>query len=91
MLLTLAERMISKMHKDQKLDQDQETHLYLLVLDMQDKFKEALELLDSDLGKRLGEQTSFIDFMDKKRLHLHKSMENWPEVNLLLKKLIKKW
>ena len=89
-MLTLAERMISKMHKENKLDQDQETHLYLMVLDMQDKFKEALELLDSDLGKRLGEQTPFIDFMDKKRLFYFKNMENWPEVNILLKRLIKK-
>lgn len=37
-MLPLAERMISKMEKEGKIEQEQETQLYLLVLEMQVSF-----------------------------------------------------
>ena len=40
MLLPLAERMIAKMAKEKKMEQEQETHLYLMVLELQKKFQE---------------------------------------------------
>ena len=35
LLLPLAERMISKMEADGKMEQEQETHLYIMVLELQ--------------------------------------------------------
>ena len=43
-ILPLAERMIAKIEKEGKMDQEQETRLYLMVLEMQQKYKEALEV-----------------------------------------------
>ena len=41
-ILPLAERMIAKIEKDGKIDQEQETRLYLMVLEMQQKYSQAL-------------------------------------------------
>ena len=41
-ILPLAERMIAKIEKDGKMDQEQETRLYLMVLEMQQKYNQAL-------------------------------------------------
>ena len=40
--MPLAERMIAKIEKDGKMDQEQETRLYLMVLEMQQKYSQAL-------------------------------------------------
>ena len=46
-ILPLAERMIAKIEKDGKMDQEQETRLYLMVLEMQQKYNQALQVLDT--------------------------------------------
>ena len=43
-ILPLAERMIAKIEKDGKMDQEQETRLYLMVLEMQQKYNQALQV-----------------------------------------------
>ena len=50
MLLTLAERMIEKFIKEEKIEAEAEVALYLSVLEMQEKFEKALEVLNSKLG-----------------------------------------
>jgi N-terminal acetyltransferase B complex non-catalytic subunit len=49
---TLAERMMSKALEEGKVQQTEELRLYLLILIGQDKKKEALALLDSDIGQK---------------------------------------
>ena len=45
------------------MEQEQETRLYLMVLEMQQKYKEALEILEGPLGQKLESTTSFLDFI----------------------------
>ncbi|KAG2173554.1 hypothetical protein INT44_007145 [Umbelopsis vinacea] len=49
---TLAERMMSKALEEGKVKQTEEIRLYLLILIGQGKRKEALVLLDSDIGQK---------------------------------------
>ena len=44
-ILPLAERMIAKMEREGRMDQEQETRLYIMVLEMQQKYREALEVI----------------------------------------------
>lgn len=46
-ILPLAERMIAKFEKEGRMEQEQETRLYLMVLEMQQKYKNALEVRSS--------------------------------------------
>ena len=88
-MLPLAEKMIAKLEKEGKVDQEQETQLYLMVLEMQYKFKEALDVLEGDLGKRLAEQTPFVNFVENKRLNYMQKLEMWGQVNILTKNMLK--
>ena len=89
-ILPLAERMISKMNKEGKMEQEQETRLYLMVLEMQQKYKEALAILEGPLGLRLESTTSFLDFIINTKLNYHKKLENWDQVNLLAKDILQR-
>lgn len=83
MLLLLAERMINKHISDKKLDAEQEVQLYLSILNYQEKYKEALEFIDSELGRRLypgAPVTLKIDW--------YKRLGSWSELNVLLKSLL---
>ena len=88
MLLPLAERMIAKMAKEKKMDQEQETHLYLLVLELQRKFKDALEVLEGPIGSQLEEKTSYWELVNTKKLDYLKKLEKWHLVNSLAKKIL---
>lgn len=50
MLLPLAEKMILKFINDKKIESHEEVYVYLLVLEMQDKYDGALEIIDGLLG-----------------------------------------
>lgn len=52
MLLSLSERMISKFVDERKIESEAEVRLYLMVLGMQNKHDEALEVLNGSLGSR---------------------------------------
>ena len=88
-MLPLAERMIAKMAKEGKMDQEQETHLYLMVLEMQHKFKEAMEVLEGALGIKLSEQSAYLHLMENKKLEYMTKLEMWPKVNLLTKDMLR--
>lgn len=90
-MLPLAERMMDKMHRDGKMDQEQEIHLYLLILELQGKFKEGLDLLSNDLGLKLEERTAFIELVNKKKLHFNVELKQWGQVRALSKDLLEKW
>ena len=93
MLLPLAQRMIEKMIKDGKMGlggQEQETQLYLMVLELQQKYREALDVLDGDLGKALDATTAFLNYINTKRLEYLKKLGLWDQVNILTKKLLER-
>lgn len=88
MLLPLAERMVAKMAKEKKMEQEQETHLYLMILELQRKFKEALEVLDGPIGEQLKEQTSYWELFNTKKIDYLKKLEKWTSVNSLAKEML---
>lgn len=89
-MLQLAERMIAKMEKEGKMEQEQETQLYLMVLEQQQKFKEALDVLESPLGIKLEETTSFVDLVPTRKLEYLKKLDLWGRVNVLSKQILAK-
>ena len=72
------------------MEQEQETRLYLMVLEMQQKYKEALEILEGPLGQKLESTTSFLDFIINTKLNYHKKLEDWDQVNLLSKDILQR-
>eukprot|EP00094_Tigriopus_californicus_P005649 TCALIF_05446-PA protein Name:"Similar to NAA25 N-alpha-acetyltransferase 25, NatB auxiliary subunit (Homo sapiens)" AED:0.06 eAED:0.06 QI:638/0.81/0.83/1/1/1/12/101/1433 len=88
LMFPLAERMIKKMHEENKLNREQETHLFLLVLELQDKYAEALEILESPLGKALNESTSYLHFFNFKKLEYLKALKRWPDINRLAQTIL---
>ena len=90
-MLPLAERMISKMEKESKMEQEQETRLYLMVLEMQHKYKEALQVLQGPLGQKLSSTTSFMNFVANAKLMYQKKLEQWDQVNVLAKDILQKY
>ena len=72
------------------MEQEQETRLYLMVLEMQQKYKEALEILEGPLGQKLESTTSFLDFIINTKLNYHKKLEAWDQVNLLSKDILQR-
>ena len=88
MLLPLAERMIAKMAKEKKMEQEQETHLYLMVLELQKKFQEALNILDGPVGKQLEDKTSYWELCNTKKIDYLKKLQKWEQVNSLAKDVL---
>jgi len=89
-ILPLAERMIAKIEKDGKIDQEQETRLYLMVLEMQQKYSQALGVLEGTLGQKLESTTSFLNFIINSKLNYQKKLEHWDQVNILAKDILHK-
>jgi len=88
--LPLAQRMVEKMIKEGKMEQEQETQLYLMVLELQQKYKEGLDVIEGELGQKLDASTSFVNFVNNKRLEYLKKLGKWQEVNALVKKMLRK-
>ena len=89
-ILKLAERMIDKMNKDGKIGQEQETQLYLLVLELQHNFSKALDVIEGPLGAKLEENSPFVDLVPSKKLEYLRRLELWPRVNVLAKSMLQK-
>ncbi|KAL1489406.1 hypothetical protein ABEB36_014306 [Hypothenemus hampei] len=75
-LLSLAERMMTKLVDDNKMDAEQEVQLYILVLKLLEKYEEVLHLLDGPLGEKL--QSANIIHL---KLDYYLKLENWGKVN----------
>ncbi len=54
----------------------------------QHKFKEALDVLDGPLGRKL-DKSCYLNFTSNKRLEYTKRLEMWSEMNVLSKKMLK--
>lgn len=82
-LLSLAERMIDKLITENKLEAEQEVQLYLMVLELQDKIEEALQVFNGPLGARLICATA-----DTYKLPYLIKLKRWAEVNLVCKGIL---
>ncbi|XP_065289709.1 N-alpha-acetyltransferase 25, NatB auxiliary subunit isoform X2 [Dermacentor albipictus] len=84
-LLLLAQRMVDKFVKERRIEAEAEVQLYLLVLEMQEKYQEALDVLHGPLGESL---TSYLDFVHQRKVELLSKLGRWPEVNSVCKSLL---
>lgn len=82
--LELAQRMMEKLINDNKLDAEQEAQLYLIILEQQDKYTEQLQFLDSTTGQKIYPGAPI-----EMRIKLMRNLKQWPELNSLLKDLLK--
>lgn len=82
--LELAQRMMEKLINDNKLDAEQEAQLYLIILDQQEKYSQQLQFLDNPISKKIYPGAPI-----EMRLKLMHNLKQWPELNILLKKLLK--
>lgn len=80
LLLSLAQRMFDKLITENKIDAEQEVQLYIMILELLEKFEEILAVLDGPLGSHL--QCSNIP---QNRLKYLKKLKRWEEINLLCK------
>ncbi|XP_036383509.1 N-alpha-acetyltransferase 25, NatB auxiliary subunit-like [Megalops cyprinoides] len=87
MFLPLAERMVEKMVKEDKIEAEAEVQLYFMILERLGKYMEALEVVRGQLGEKL---TSELQSRENKCMLLYKQLEQWPECNALSRKLLLK-
>ncbi|XP_064648913.1 N-alpha-acetyltransferase 25, NatB auxiliary subunit-like [Lineus longissimus] len=85
MFLKLAERMAQKFISEKKVEAEAEVQMYLIILELQGKYKEALEALKGPLGERM---TSEQNFSLSKCADYHLKLEQWAEMNSVHKKLL---
>uniref|UniRef100_A0A8C5E2G7 N-alpha-acetyltransferase 25, NatB auxiliary subunit n=1 Tax=Gouania willdenowi TaxID=441366 RepID=A0A8C5E2G7_GOUWI len=85
MFLPLAERMVEKMVKEEKIEAEAEVQLYFMILERLGKYVEALELIRGPLGEKL---TSELQSRENKCMMLYQRLQRWPESNALAHKLL---
>lgn len=81
--LPLAHKKVQKMAHEDKMDQEQEVLLYILVLELREAWTEGLQVLDGKLGKKLAASASYRNFCRTKRLDFELVSEHWAEVGRL--------
>ncbi|XP_071448582.1 N-alpha-acetyltransferase 25, NatB auxiliary subunit [Hetaerina americana] len=85
-VLPLAERMVKKFVEEGKVEAEQEVQLYLMILEMQQKYSEALEVLSGPLGAKL---VSCLNPVPIRRAGLLMKMKRWSDTNLSYKLLLR--
>ncbi|KAE8635295.1 hypothetical protein XENTR_v10002573 [Xenopus tropicalis] len=85
MFLPLAERMVEKMVKEDKIEAEAEVELYYMILERLGKHEEALKVIRGKLGEKL---TSELQSREKKCMAMYKKLNKWPECNALSKRLL---
>ncbi|XP_059395905.1 N-alpha-acetyltransferase 25, NatB auxiliary subunit-like isoform X2 [Carassius carassius] len=87
MFLPLAERMVEKMVKEEKIEAEAEVQLYFMILERLGKYVEALDVVQGPLGEKL---TSELQSRENKCMMLYRRLERWAECNALSCKLLLK-
>uniref|UniRef100_A0A803W227 N-alpha-acetyltransferase 25, NatB auxiliary subunit n=1 Tax=Ficedula albicollis TaxID=59894 RepID=A0A803W227_FICAL len=87
MFLPLAERMVEKMVKEDKIEAEAEVELYYMILERLEKYKEALDVVRGKLGEKL---TSELQSRENKCMAMYKKLHRWPECNALARRLLLK-
>ena len=52
-----------------------------MLLPFQQKYKEALDVLEGDLGKNLDANTAFLNYVNTKKLEYLKKLGKWEQVS----------
>lgn len=86
--LPLANRMVEKMEKDGKMEQEQETMIYLMIRQLRKDWSGALDVLNGPLGKKLENSASYHAHCISKRIELEERLENWTEVARLTRNVL---
>ncbi|KAG7208761.1 hypothetical protein KM043_014956 [Ampulex compressa] len=81
-ILPLAERMVLKLVKEGKLEAEQEVQLYLMILELQDKNEEMLNVLSGPLASHLSS-------LPQRKAALLLKLERFPEAVSVYTELIK--
>ncbi|KAK7067820.1 hypothetical protein SK128_016945 [Halocaridina rubra] len=84
--LLLAERMITLFVKDGKIDAEAEVLTYLHILEIQNKYAEALGVLDSSLAEKVVHQPQ--NFLALKRATYLSRLSQWENAAAVCKELI---
>ena len=84
LLLALAQKMVEKQITENKLESAQEIQLYLRILEYQEKYQESLDFLNTSLCQKL-----FPGVPIATKIDLMKKLKKWPEINILLKDMLK--
>ncbi|NXK91576.1 NAA25 acetyltransferase, partial [Formicarius rufipectus] len=85
MFLPLAERMVEKMVKEDKIEAEAEVELYYMILERLEKYKEALDVVRGKLGDKL---TSELQSRENKCMAMYQKLRRWPECNALSRRLL---
>ncbi|KAJ7309828.1 hypothetical protein JRQ81_007899 [Phrynocephalus forsythii] len=87
MFLPLAERMVEKMVKEDKIEAEAEVELYYMILERLEKYQEALDVVRGKLGEKL---TSELQSRENKCMEMYRKLGKWPECNALARRLLLK-
>ncbi|XP_007490095.3 N-alpha-acetyltransferase 25, NatB auxiliary subunit isoform X2 [Monodelphis domestica] len=87
MFLPLAERMVERMVKEDKIEAEAEVELYYMILERLGKYQEALDVIRGKLGEKL---TSELQSRENKCMAMYKKLSRWPECNALSRRLLLK-
>ncbi|XP_048370358.1 N-alpha-acetyltransferase 25, NatB auxiliary subunit isoform X1 [Sphaerodactylus townsendi] len=87
MFLPLAERMVEKMVKEDKIEAEAEVKLYYMILERLEKYQEALDVVRGKLGEKL---TSELQSREIKCMEMYRKLGKWPECSALSRKLLLK-
>ncbi|XP_056635137.1 phagocyte signaling-impaired protein [Diorhabda sublineata] len=83
LLLSLAERMFNKLLNDNKVDAEQEVQLYIIILNLLEKYEDILNVLNGPLATKL--QCTNIP---QTKLEYLRKLNRWSEVNLICKGIL---
>ncbi|KAH9503147.1 N-alpha-acetyltransferase 25, NatB auxiliary subunit [Bulinus truncatus] len=85
MFLPLAEKMIKKYIQEGKIEAEAEIHLYLIVLELQQNWTEALEVLEGPLGAFLGNE---LHSKEIRLANVCTKLSKWDRVSCIYKQLL---
>lgn len=82
-LLSLAERMIKKLVSDNRMEAEQEAQLYIMILELQEKYEELLSVLEGPIGVKLNNCS-----ISYSKLPYMVKLKQWNRVNLHCKNIL---
>ncbi|XP_033119336.1 N-alpha-acetyltransferase 25, NatB auxiliary subunit-like [Anneissia japonica] len=87
MYYPLCLRMVEKMINENKIDNEAEVSIYIMILEALGMYEKAMEVLKGDLGKKY--ITTDKNLIPERIADLYRKMEKWAEANSAYKDLIK--
>ncbi|XP_035829223.1 N-alpha-acetyltransferase 25, NatB auxiliary subunit [Aplysia californica] len=85
MYLPLAEKMTQKYIKEEKIEAEAEILLYLIILELEEKWEEALAVLEGPMGGQLGNE---LNLRETRLAAVCTKLLKWDTVNSIYKQLL---